>query len=142
MHRLREAEMEKLFIKGHLQPNADISAKNIESFLKQLSAVCKMQIFFGPVVKTPDYYDEDTFKRLGNRKPRDVNAVIMWTDSGVQMYIFPEKDNWITIDIYSCKKFDKNDALKFIIRYFDFENDVQYATQTADSFSQWITYKK
>lgn len=137
--KFQEAAMEKMFVKGHLKSRADISAKNIVNFLNKLSTLCDMKIFFGPIVKTPDSYDKETYKRLG-RPPRDVNAVIMWTDSGVQMYIFPKKDNWFTIDIYSCKKFNKDKVLEFIANYLEVDGDVQYATQTASNFSPWINY--
>jgi len=139
-NKLEEAVMEKLFIKGHLGHDANISAKNIENFLIQLSSLCEMRIFFGPVVKSPDSYDKETYKRLGGKKPRDVNAVIMWASSGVQMYIFPERDNWFTIDIYSCKSFDINKVLNFVVGYFNIEGDMQYATQTSSRFSPWTDF--
>jgi len=132
--------MEKVFIKGHLKSDADISAKHIENFLIELSHVCGMQIFFGPVVIAPDSYDAEAEKKLGLRPPNDVNAIIMWTYSGVQMYVFPTKDNWFTIDVYSCKPFDLHKVIQFVTEYLSVLDDVQYATQTASTFSSWTNF--
>jgi hypothetical protein len=139
--KLQEAIMEKLFIKGHLKPGTNITAKRISEFLVDLSTICKMKFFFGPVVKSPEFYDTETYRRLGGRPPRDINAVIMWSDSGVQMYIFPQKDNWFSLDIYSCKKFDKNKVLDFIYKELEVGNDMHFSTQTANSFTPWAKYQ-
>jgi hypothetical protein len=137
----KEAVMQKVFIKGHLVPEADISAQHIFKFLVGLGIVCKMNIFFGPIVKSPDLYDEETYKRLGGRPPEDVNAVVMWDDSGVQLYIFPTKDNWFSIDIYTCKSFDTKEILAYVEKELSPDTDMEFSTQTAEAFSPWKLYR-
>lgn len=73
----QQAEMQKLFVKGHLLIGADLSTKHINDFLIGLGEVCGMNIFNGPHVKTPDSCDLDTFRRLGNRSPEDINGSVM-----------------------------------------------------------------
>ena len=137
----KEAIMQKLFVKGHLIPSADVSASRIKKFLEGLGSVCQMNIFFGPIVKSPNSYDQETWERLGKKPPEDINALVMWDDSGVQMYIFPTKDNWFTLDIYTCKKFDADKVLKFVYQELEI-NHMEFSTQTANSFSPWQPYLK
>ncbi len=131
--------MQKVFIKGHLFPEADTSAVHVKKILLDLGVICNMNIFFGPIVKSPDLYDQETWERLGKRPPDDINAVVMWDDSGVQMYIFPSKDNWFTLDIYSCKKFNAGKVLSFVYKELGVD-DMEFSTQTANNFSPWQPY--
>lgn len=140
MRAKKEAVMQKLFIKGHLLPDADIRSKRITEFFLGLGIVCNMNIFFGPVVKSPDFYDKETYKRLGDKPPEDVNGIVMWDDSGVQLYIFPTKDNWFSLDIYTCKKFDVIKVLAYVGKNLQLDDDVEFSTQTANTFTPWEKY--
>ncbi len=133
----KEAPMQKLSIKGHLLPGADISATHVNKFLVGLGPVCGMNIFNGPHVKTPDSYDSETFKRLGNRPPEDVNGAVMWDDSGAQMYVFPDRNNWFTLDIYTCKKFDPAKALGYVYQELDPKADMDFAEQDHKVNTPW-----
>lgn len=131
------AEMQKLFITGHLLPAADISAPHITKFLNGLGPVCGMNIFNGPHVKTPDSYDQDTFKRLGGKAPEDVNGAVMWDDSGAHMYVFPSKGNWFTLDIYTCKTFDRQKALNYTYEQLSPREDMKHSSSTSEKNTQW-----
>lgn len=133
----KQAEMQKLFVTGHLLPGADTSAKHIRNFLIGLGPVCGMNIFNGPHVKTPDSYDKETFERLGNRPPEDVNGAVMWDDSGVQLYIFPNQGQWFTLDIYTCKRFDPDKTLQYVYAELDPGEDIVYSTSTAELNTPW-----
>lgn len=133
----KQAEMQKLFVKGHLLRGADLSADHIHNFLRGLGQVCGMNIFNGPHVKTPESYDAETFQRLGNRPPEDINGSVMWDDSGAQIYVFPDKGNWFTLDAYTCKRFDERKALLFTYQELGAREDMTYATSTAEANSNW-----
>jgi S-adenosylmethionine/arginine decarboxylase-like enzyme len=131
------AEMQKLFVTGHLLPGADISSRHITDFLEKLGPVCGMNIFNGPHVKTPDSYDPETYLRLGNRQPEDVNGTVMWDDSGAQMYVFPNRGNWFTLDVYTCKRFDPEKVLRFVYDELDPHDDMEYSESTTELNSPW-----
>ncbi|MBI2142176.1 class I SAM-dependent methyltransferase [Candidatus Woesearchaeota archaeon] len=130
------AEMQKLFVTGHLLPGADISAAHIRDFLSGLGKVCGMNIFDGPNVKSPDSYDAETLLRLG-RPPEDVNGSVMWDDSGAQIYIFPTRGNWFTLDIYTCKRFGNEEALQYAYDFLMPREDMKYSTSTTAANSAW-----
>lgn len=133
----QQAEMQKLFVKGHLLIGADVSAIHINDFLVGLGEVCGMNIFDGPHVKTPDFYDLDTFRRLGNRPPEDINGSVMWDDSGAQIYVFPNNRNWFTLDIYTCRRFDPQTALSYTYQQLGVREDMMYSTQDAQENTDW-----
>lgn len=136
------AEMQKLFVTGHLLPGADISASHVTTFLTELGEVCGMNIFNGPHVKTPDSYDPETFRRLGNRPPEDINGSVMWDDSGAQMYVFPNRGRWFTLDIYTCKQFDNQRALQFVYETLDVGEDMEFAIQTHETNNPWSPFSQ
>lgn len=131
------AEMQKLFIAGHLLPGADINAQHIAEFFNGLGTVCGMNIFNGPHVKTPDEYDPETFRRLGGKPPDDVNGAVMWDKSGAQLYIFPSKGNWFTLDIYTCKAFDERKALEYTYKQLIAGKDMEYSSSTKENNTPW-----
>ncbi len=131
------AEMQKLSVVGHLLPGADISARNIERFLDGLGPICGMTTFNGPHVKSPDSYDEGTFKRLGEKAPEDVNGTLMWDDSGAQIYVFPTKGNWFTLDVYTCKTFDPEKVLEYTYSQLHPQEDMRFAESTSEENSSW-----
>jgi hypothetical protein len=131
------AEMQKLSITGHLLPGADISAPHITKFLNELGPVCGMNIFNGPHVKTPDSYDQDTFSRLGGKAPEDVNGSLMWDDSGAQMYVFPKKGNWFTLDIYTCRTLDRQKALEYTYEQLSPGEDMKHSSSTSEKNTPW-----
>lgn len=137
-----KAAMQKLFITGHLLPGADISAQHITKFLDGLGPVCGMNIFNGPHVKTPDSYDPETFKRLGGKPPEDVNGSVMWDDSGAQLYIFPSKGNWFTLDVYTCKNFDEQKALEYAYEQLGVREDMQYSSSTSEKNTPWQSFTR
>lgn len=136
------AEMQKLFITGHLLPGADINTQHIAEFFNGLGTVCGMNIFNGPHIKTPDSYDPETFKRLGGRPPEDVNGTVMWDDSGAQLYIFPSKGNWFTLDIHTCKIFDEQRVLEYVYSRLNAGEDMQYSTSTSEKNTPWQSFTK
>ncbi|MEK7138711.1 MAG: hypothetical protein AAB799_00840, partial [Patescibacteria group bacterium] len=82
----------------------------------------------------------ETFERLGNMPPEDINASVMWDDSGAQLYVFPKQENWFTLDIYTCKKFDENAALVYTYEELDPREDMEFAAQTHGANTQWTRF--
>ncbi|MFH2118257.1 MAG: hypothetical protein ABII10_00755, partial [Candidatus Paceibacterota bacterium] len=137
-----ESIIQTLFVTGHILPGVDLSAQNIMEFMKDLGPVIGMSTFYGPIVKTPDSYDEETRVRLGGRPPEDVNAILMWDDSGSQMYIFPNRNNWFTISVYTCKSFDREKVLDYIYKKLHLREDMRFAEQIQTGNNQvgWQDY--
>lgn len=135
-----QAEMQKLFVKGHLLIGADVSAVHISDFLTKLGEVCGMNIFNGPHVKTPDSYDPETYCRLGNRPPEDINGSVMWDDSGAQLYIFPNRGNWFTLDVYTCKRFNEREALLYTYEELGANEDMAFSSSTAEINTPWSQF--
>jgi hypothetical protein len=129
--------MQKLFIEGNILPGTDLSKPRLCEIVDGLSEVTGMKIFDGPSIKTPDHYDDETYRRLGNRKPDDINVVWMWDDSGGSIYIFPNQGYRIAIDLHTCKNFDARAALEYLSRVFHFRENIRYAEQTATTSSSW-----
>lgn len=138
----RRVPMQKLEITGHLLPGTDISARNIQRFLEDLGPVCGMNIFNGPHVKTPDSYDSKTLERLGGKAPEDVNGSLMWDDSGAQLYVFPNSGNFFTVDIYTCKSFDAQEALRFVYDRLHPREDMAFGETNYNIKTPWTEYTR
>lgn len=85
----------------------------LEAYLKELSAYANMTIMFGPLV-------HNWAERLDYEKYAGLEGVIIWAESGVQLYTW-EKHNALTIDVYSCKDFSITKIIEFTQKYFSTE---------------------
>lgn len=134
------APMQKLFVMGHLLPGVDLSPPNILYLVEQLGKATNMNIFQGPTIKTPQDFDPETFRRLGNRPPEDINVTWMWDDSGGGFYVFPDRDYWCVIDLHTCKVFDPRPVLELLYRQLHFREDIQFAQQTHETSTPWQSF--
>jgi len=82
----------------------------IENYLKALSRTLHMTIIMGPKVHS-------WAKKYDKNKYDGVEGIIMWAESGAQLYAW-DKFNAITIDIYTCKYFSINQAIKLTKKIF------------------------
>lgn len=124
---LKRAEIQQTQIYGHLLPGADISKNHVLEYASGLASLTNMHPFGEPLYKDPTSYSPKDFKDLGGRPPEDINFYQMWDDSGVEVYIFPNKDNWFTIRVHTCKKYDASKVLRFTYDHFDPREDMEYS---------------
>ena len=82
---------------------------HLTSFLKELSVGLGMKIFMGPVIGN----DENP-----ETKESGPSAFIGWTTSGCQIHSWPYR-HFVSIDIYSCKKYSVETVLNLVKSYFD-----------------------
>jgi len=94
---------QRLVIEGKFKtaPKAD----NLSEFLVNLSEALSMTLLYGPIVKRltdiPGY-----------------EAILIWAESGCQLYTWDEF-KFFTLDIYTCKKFDPQQAIKLTENCFE-----------------------
>ena len=131
--------MQKLFVAGNILPSADLSVKNLKKIVSDLSDLTDMNIFSGPTIKTPESYDAETVNRLG-KIPEDVNISWMWDDLGGQIYVFPTRAFYTTIDLYTCKQFEYLEILKYLLEVFSFRENMKFCTQTNEHITEWKFY--
>jgi protein-L-isoaspartate O-methyltransferase len=131
--------MQKLFVAGNILPGTDVSPERLLHFVDGLSEVTGMNLFGEVQVKTPEHYDIQTLKDLG-RPPEDINVSWMWDDSGGQMYIFPTRAYWATLDLHTCKQFDPERALGYIASFLNFRENMRFSEQDHHENRQWQPY--
>lgn len=102
----------------HIQAkyNCYINKRKVSCFLHDLTNFMGMNL----ITKIPIITSA-----TGKTKPihNGFEGVIVWAESGVQVYIW-ENYKFLTIDIYSCKKFDNKQALDFCSSYFVFKKSL------------------
>ncbi|MBI4992258.1 MAG: S-adenosylmethionine decarboxylase [Candidatus Harrisonbacteria bacterium] len=81
---------------------------------------------------------EPTVVRTDHRRFPDKKGLSGWValvESGIQIHTLSLK-NFITIDVYSCRKFSRKKVVKFVRRYFGPQNmDEQFVFRGRKYFS-------
>ena len=93
---------QRLVIEGI--PAKVISDKDIEDYLSKLSGTLDMKTLLSPVT-----HRSDTFGWAG---------WIHWESSGAHFYAWEQPRLFFSVDIYTCKKFDDQNAIDFTEEYF------------------------
>ena len=106
---------QRLIIEGHYAIEAN--GETIRKYLTKLSQVLKMRIFSGPFSWPPDKW---TYPEV---KLHELNGFVAWTESGCHVYAW-RFCKFFTADIYSCKKFDDLEVVKFTKEFFKSEDIV------------------
>jgi hypothetical protein len=104
-----EIYRQRAVIEGYpLQP---LKAQQIKEYLKGLSKAIDMITLTEPLTHRSDKYGEA--------------AWIHWETSGAHFYAWDQPRLFFSVDIYTCKPFDINDALKFTKGFFGIK-DIEY----------------
>jgi S-adenosylmethionine/arginine decarboxylase-like enzyme len=82
-----------------------ISAAEISEYLVKLSHVCDMTVLIDPVT-----HRSDRFGWAG---------WVHWETSGAHFYAWEEPYVFFSVDIYTCKAFDAQQAVDFTRKFFD-----------------------
>ncbi len=84
----------------------------LTSFLKEYPSTLGMNIIHGPVVlpySAPDPLDSG------------ISGFVVIAESHISVHTFPERD-YINIDIFSCRSFDSDKAIRDIKTFFSLKN--------------------
>jgi S-adenosylmethionine/arginine decarboxylase-like enzyme len=84
-------------------------AGDLTNFVVELSNLIGMHIVYGPMLR-----------REGDKLApihQGIELYTIWAESSCLLYTW-EKFNFVTVDIYTCKKFEKLKAVEFIKEYF------------------------
>lgn len=80
------------------------------------------------------------FKYDGGEKPEDwgISGFVIIAESHISIHTFPEK-NYFSIDIFSCKEFNIDEAIQIIKSYFETEDLEIRTTQRGTEFPRDIS---
>jgi len=104
-----EIYRQRAVIEGY--PNRSLSAREIKRYLSGLSDVLEMRTLIEPVTHRSPTYGEA--------------AWIHWESSGAHFYAWDQPRLFFSVDIYTCKPFDVQDAIRFTKDFFQIK-DVEY----------------
>ncbi|MBS7660230.1 MAG: S-adenosylmethionine decarboxylase [Candidatus Bathyarchaeia archaeon] len=97
-----EIPRERLIIEGFYEAN--INEEFLKNFLQGLSETLKMKVIAGPFIFSPD-----RFSTLHH----GIGGFMAWAESGVALYSWRDH-KFFTIDIYSCKAFNMQQAIEYV----------------------------
>lgn len=89
-----------------------VNGEKIKNYLFNLAAALKMTIH-------PDLAEPIITSATGKSNPihDGWEGAIFWVESGASIYIW-ERLNFLTVDIYTCKRFDNQIAVDFTANFF------------------------
>ena len=93
---------QRLVIEG--KPKDSLDSLIIEDYLSQLSGVLKMKTLLSPVTHLSDKFGWAGW--------------IHWESSGAHFYAWDKPVLFFSVDIYTCKKFDNQQAVEFTRDFF------------------------
>lgn len=94
---------QRLVIEG--VPANSINDQSIKDYLSRLSHELGMHELLSPVTHKSDKYGWSGW--------------IHWETSGAHFYAWEQPQLFFSVDIYTCKEFDVEVAVKYTSRYFD-----------------------
>lgn len=93
---------QRLIIEG--VPEVTVNRRMIDTYLKLLSKVLNMTLVMGPLTRENPRYGYSSY--------------IYWEESGTHFYFWHKPFPFISVDIYSCKKFQPVKAVSFTKKHF------------------------
>ncbi len=104
-----EIYRQRAVIEGY--PNHPLKSDEIKSYLSQLSDALGMKTLMEPVTHRSPKYGEA--------------AWIHWESSGAHFYAWDRPRLFFSVDLYTCKAFDIEDAVNFTKKFFNIDH-VEY----------------
>jgi S-adenosylmethionine decarboxylase len=83
----------------------------IEKFLVDVVDLIEMRAISEPIVIKHESVDE---------RESGITGTIILADSNITIHTYPKK-KWFSLDIYSCKEFDVDKAVNFVVKKLDVE---------------------
>jgi len=87
-----------------------MTPKLLKSCMNELSIKLGMKIIYGPIIKNIAY--------KVNPNHGGYESILIWAESGASIYTW-NRNNFFTVDIYTCRKFNPKDAVEHIKKYFN-----------------------
>ncbi len=103
---LPQVKRRRVFIEGFY--NVEVDRPLIERFFNELAETLSMVPITEPIIFSPDFRNHPIHKGLA--------GYMGWVESGVSLYTWREF-KFFTVDIYTCKDFDLDRALKVIDKF-------------------------
>ncbi|MBS7611494.1 S-adenosylmethionine decarboxylase [Candidatus Bathyarchaeota archaeon] len=103
---LPQVKRRRVFIEGFY--NVEVDRSLIERFFNELAETLSMVPITKPMIFSPDSRKHPIHKGLA--------GYMGWVESGVSLYTWREF-KFFTVDIYTCKDFDLDRALKVIDKF-------------------------
>lgn len=92
----------RLIIEG--TPSSEVGIKEVDGYLKKLSKLLKMTLVMGPLTRENPRYG--------------LSSYIYWEESGTHFYYWKKPFPFLSVDIYTCKKFKTKMAIDFTKKHF------------------------
>jgi len=89
--------------------NRIISEKVIKDFLIDFAKAIRMTPLTKPLIFSPN--------KIQHPLHHGIAGFMAWAESGCSIYTW-DKFNFLTVEIYTCKKFENSKAVNFIKKYF------------------------
>jgi len=105
---LPQVKRRRVFIEGFY--NVEVNKDLIEEFFNELAETLSMTPITKPLIFSPDI--------KGHPIHRGLAGYMGWVESGVSLYTW-QTFNFFTIDIYTCKDFNPEDALKVVRKFLN-----------------------
>lgn len=104
---------QRLLVEGFY--TIDVEADVVKTFLLKLANALDLRTYGDPIVFSPD-------SGMGKDENAGYDAFVPLIDSGISAYIWTER-KFFSVVLYTCKGFDKDDAIEFIERFFATESN-------------------
>lgn len=105
---LPQVKRRRVFIEGFY--NVEVDKSLIEEFFNELAETLSMVPVTKPIIFSPDARGHPIHKGLA--------GYMGWVESGVSLYTWREF-KFFTIDVYTCRDFNLNDALKVVDKFLN-----------------------
>ncbi len=100
---------QRLLIEADYRKNP-VRQSDVEQFLRDLPRNLNLRIYTDPVVYSPG--------GEGKEINQGYDGFVALIDSGISIYVW-ENANFLSVVIYTCKKFDAEEAVRFTKNFFD-----------------------
>lgn len=104
---------QRLLVEGFYTIHID--ADVVKTFLLELAQALDLRIYGDPIVFSPT-------SGMGKDENAGYDAFVSLIDSGISAYIWTARQ-FFSVVLYTCKGFEKDDAIQFIERFFATESD-------------------
>ena len=107
---------QRLLVEGFYTIN--VEADVIKTFLLGLATALDLRTYGDPIVFSPA-------SGMGRDENAGYDAFVPLIDSGISAYVWTEHQ-FFSVVLYTCKGFEKDNAIQFIERFFATESNTVY----------------
>lgn len=104
---------QRLLIEGYYQ--TEVNKETINKFFVDICEYLNLRMYGEPIIFSP--------AGQGKEENQGYDAFVPLIDSGISMYVWVNK-KFVSIVLYTCKKFDNKKALEFTKEFFEMKEIV------------------